>query len=394
MPKAVPALTATAVRSIKPPREGVTEVADGGCPGLRLRVSAAGDRRWTLMITDSHGRRRRFDVGTYPTTGLSDARTAAHSLREKVRQGYDPVAEKIARLRRQDAAHSGSGTLAALIDAYGGTEGNAKRGWRDAKARCSSVFNCLLERPALDLTLTDLQLAVDGHSSKSSAAAAVRYLRPMLKWGSKRGLCPKGIAAELEQPRGANRARARYLCDDEIRAVLGALDTPHLAGGYADCMRWLFWTACRLDEAVGATFGEIESGIWLIPASRTKSARDHAIPLPRQAIEFLQGRQDGAADLLFCNRRGGRLENWPKFQLRLFSLTSTSGWHRHDIRRTVATRLGNLGVAPHVIEVVLGHAVPHTALANVYNKSRYFAEHREAIQALADDLDQLRERPA
>ena len=47
----------------------------------------------------------------------------------------------------------------------------------------------------------------------------------------------------MEQPRGANRARARYLRDDEIRAVLRALNTPELAGGYADCIRWLFWTA-------------------------------------------------------------------------------------------------------------------------------------------------------
>ena len=343
MPKTVPALTATTVRSIKLPRDGLTEVADGGCPGLRFRVSAAGDRRWTLMINDSHGRRRRFDVGAYPATGLSEARTVAHSLREKVRKGHDPIAEKRARLRRQGAARSGKGTLAALIDAYGDAEGNAKRGWRDAKARCSSVFNGLLERPALDLTLSDLQLAVDGHPSKSSAAAAVRYLRPMLKWGSKRGHCPKGIAGELEQPRGANRPRSRYLSDLEIRAVLTALGTPELAGGYADCIRWLFWTACRLDEAVGATFGEIEGGVWLIPAARTKSARDHTIPLPRQAMAFLQDRGRSPGDLLFPNSSGGKLENWPKFQRRLFALTSTADWHRHDIRRTVATQPGRHG---------------------------------------------------
>lgn len=109
-------------------------------------------------------------------------------------------------------------------------------------------------------------------------------------------------------------------------------------------------------------------------------------------IAFLQTQQYDAADLIFCNRRGGRLENWSKFQQRLHLLTATSGWHRHDIRRTAATRLGNLGVAPHVIEIVLGHAVPHTALANIYNKSRYLVEHEEALQALADDLDRLRGR--
>jgi len=341
------------------------------------------------MINDNHGRRRRFDVGAYPAVGLSDARAAAHLLRERVRSGHDPVAEKKARLRRQGAARGGKGTLAALVNAYGGAEGGAKRGWSEAKARTSSVFVALLERPAIDLTLSDLQLAVDGHPSKSSAAAAVRYLRPILKWGSKRGLCPKGIAAELEQPRGVIRTRARYLRDEEIRSVLTGLSAQELAGGYADCLRWLFWTACRLDEAVGASWKEIEGSTWCIPASRTKSARDHVIPLPQQAQAFLKDRPRECGDLLFPNSHGGRLENWPKYQRRLFARTSTSDWHRHDIRRTVATRLGNLGLAPHVIEIVLGHAAPHTALAAVYNRSRYFIEHREALQALADDLDEI-----
>ena len=210
MPKAVPALTATTVRSIKPPREGVTEVADGGCPGLRFRVSAANDRRWTLMINDSHGRRRRFDVGAYPATGLSEARTIAAFAASRRSGGSRPgcgeeSAAAPARRRPQWQGHPRR-SHRRLRDA----EGNARGVGGMPKARCSSVFNGLLERPALDLALSDLQLAVDGHSSKSSAAAAVRYLRPMLKWGSKRGHCPKGIAGELNN-RAASIVLARAL---------------------------------------------------------------------------------------------------------------------------------------------------------------------------------------
>jgi integrase len=268
------------------------------------------------MIYDTHGRRRRFEIGVYPTMGLSEARSAAHALREWVGQGHDPVAEKRAQIRRNTAARTGHGTLAALIDSYGAAEGEAKRSWKEAKARISSVFAAHMRRPALDLTLSGLQLAVDAHLSKSSAAAAVRYLRPILKWGGKRALCPKGIAAELEQPRSAVRARARYLSDRELGAVLKGIRTPELASGYADCIQWMLWTACRRDEAVGATFGEIDSGIWRIPATRTKSARDHIIPLPRQALAYLQCRIQQPNDLLFPNSRGGTLANWQKFQRR------------------------------------------------------------------------------
>jgi integrase len=264
------------------------------------------------------------------------------ALREQVKLGHDPVADKRARLRRNAAARTGHGTLAALINIYGAAEGEAKRSWKDAKARIMSVFADHLQRPAHDLTLSSLQLSADAHPSRSSAAAAVRYLRPVLKWGAKRGLCPKGIAAELEQPRGALRPRARYLSETEIRAVLECLRKPELAGGYTDCIRWMFWTACRRDEAVRATFAEIDGERWVIPAARTKSARDHVIPLPQQAQAFLQSRRREPDELLFPNSRGGTLANWPKFQRRVFACTATNGWHRHDIRRTVATRLGNL----------------------------------------------------
>lgn len=49
----------------------------------------------------------------------------------------------------------------------------------------------------------------------------------------------------------------------------------------------------------------------------------------------------------------------------------------------MATLLGDAGVAPHIIEVVLGHKDPHTQLAGVYNKSRYFKEPKEALELLS-----------
>jgi hypothetical protein len=63
--------------------------------------------------------------------------------------------------------------------------------------------------------------------------------------------------------------------------------------------------------------------------------------------------------------------------------SGTTGWTRHDLRRTTATLLGESGVPPHIIEAVLGHTI-HSSLASTYNRSRYFSEVRAALQALAD----------
>jgi integrase len=81
--------------------------------------------------------------------------------------------------------------------------------------------------------------------------------------------------------------------------------------------------------------------------------------------------------------------NWDRYQKKLFERTGTSGWHRHDLRRTGATTLGGLGVAPHVIEACLGHTTLHSSLAGIYNQSRYTNEHADALQLLADYYNKI-----
>ncbi len=74
--------------------------------------------------------------------------------------------------------------------------------------------------------------------------------------------------------------------------------------------------------------------------------------------------------------------------------TDTSGWTRHDLRRTGATLMGENGVEPHVIEAALNHVALHSRLAATYNRARYFPAVRTALQALADQMDVLAESSA
>src|SRR5271157_5880968 len=89
------------------------ELADAGCPGLRLRVTPAGAASWVLGCRDREGRARRFPLGSWPAVGLSEARDAARALRQRVKgeEAADPIAE-----RRKDRAigqdaRAGVGTL-------------------------------------------------------------------------------------------------------------------------------------------------------------------------------------------------------------------------------------------------------------------------------------------
>jgi integrase len=53
-------------------------------------------------------------------------------------------------------------------------------------------------------------------------------------------------------------------------------------------------------------------------------------------------------------------------------------WTAHDIRRTVATRLADMGIHHHVIEALLGHVLP--GVAGIYNRSHLLNEKREALE--------------
>jgi integrase len=52
-------------------------------------------------------------------------------------------------------------------------------------------------------------------------------------------------------------------------------------------------------------------------------------------------------------------------------------WTLHDLRRTVRTGLGKLGVQPHVAEAALNHPPPK--LIRTYDRNTYAAEKRDAL---------------
>lgn len=381
MPKRVPPLSAKMLATIRP-QDHPVELVDGFVPGLRVRIMPSGTRTWSLNIRDSKGERRRFDVGA--ELGLAEARRRAEVLRQAVRDGADPTATRRAARQRRQAAKEGVGTLEALLDAYFTTGPGKERRRAAATVRLiKTVFAKALRTPLLDLKRPTLQVIADGWRSGQSAALAVRSVRPCLKWAERRDMAPAGISA-LEPP-AAPRQRDRVLTTEEIKAIW-----PHLEGTHGAVVRWLFWTGCRLNEAVGMTWGEVHEGKWTIPANRSKSKRDRVVPLPTQAVALLQSLEAGDRNaLVFPSSRGGRLSNWDRVTKILQERSSTEGWHRHDVRRTVATILGDLGVAPHILRVVLGHADVAAGATAVYARSRYTREHGEALQVLADYIEQL-----
>ena len=85
-----------------------------------------------------------------------------------------------------------------------------------------------------------------------------------------------------------------------------------------------------------------------------------------------------------AQHRNGRI--WPDAWISAAG-ASVRPWRLHDIRRTVATRMAESGVLPHVIEAVLNHVSGHRAgVAGVYNRAIYSEEKRQALQRWAEHI--------
>lgn len=395
MPKNIPALTSATVMNLRPQAgQSRVEVGDGKVAGLRLRVYADGNKVWLLAAPGPDGKRLHVLVGN--GLGLAEARQKAMELKVAVLKGEMPLPTPA----QSKGAPSGSAPVPAphmtfrnVLDAYAVAEGCERKSWDNSRRTLNKVFKELLDQPALSLDESHFLIAVDNYPARAHAASASRYVRPVIKWASKRKLMQKGLHTEIETTQ--TNVRTRVLNDEELKRVLKALG----GSGYDRCARFILWTLARRAEAEQALWGDVnlDLGTWVIRGEQRKNVKRKGdmpslvVPLPKQAVALLRAMGPGApGELIFKNERGGGLGNWDKWQRTMNERSNTSGWHRHDLRRTSATFAGNkLGVPPHVIEMMLGHTHAHSALASVYNTSRYEPEHQEALQRLADAYERI-----
>jgi integrase len=395
------ALTETAVaKAIRDAKKAKTHkrLPDPGKTGLWLSIGKTGTVRWEarVRVPAEDNAPRWIGLGQPPEIGLMAARARYDAVRVAARTGT-----ALSALRAMFDTPPGPPTpptpnrssdpppdsLAVKLKLYE-AQGDPGKSWPRSRKRIDRVFKAQLTQSVATLTAVALQEVADTYPARQSAAFAVRTLRPALRWLAKRKHCAAELAT-IEQPVTV-RKRERRLSRSELTDLLPALrDGPVMHGR---CLRHILLTGCRLGEALQARWRDVDwrDGLWTIP--QTKSGIEHVIPLPWQAITLLHHLRPAEAapdGLIFATETGHQLGNWDRATKTFQRLSGVENWHRHDLRRSAATLMGELGTEPHVIESVLGHVTLHTGLAGIYNRSRYRPQMETALQQLADLLDEL-----
>ena len=125
-----------------------------------------------------------------------------------------------------------------------------------------------------------------------------------------------------------------------------------------------------------------------LPPTRTKNKRPHDVPLSNVALTILNSRHAiTGRECVFGEGKTG-FQGWSKAKAALDAQAKLGAWRLHDVRRTVATRMAELGVQPHVIEAVLNHVSGHKAgVAGIYNRSSYATEKKTALNLWAGHVE-------
>jgi integrase len=358
--------------------------------GLRLRASGRQVRRSWIVQYRRAGATRRMLLGSAEVLAADQARAAAKKALAAIALGQDPQAEKAAR-RSADKF-----TLATMIEDYLAAKKSSVRARTFAEVQRylrGPYFKPLHGMPVDTITRRDVAaqlLVIIRESGAVSAANARGAVSALFAWALANGLAQSNPVIGTARPK-TPPPRDRVLSDPELTAIWRAADDDN----FGCIVKLLMLLGQRRTEVGGMAWSELDlgRGTWTIPALRSKNHRAHTLPLPPLAANIIASspRLVGR-DTLFGARADGGLTGWtrPKAALDARLGDSVRPWTLHDLRRSCATRMADLGVQPHIIEQILNHQSGHKAgPAGIYNRSSYEREARAALALWANHVRTL-----
>ncbi len=407
------------IRTIKPgdPRKRLN---DG--EGLYLLLFVKGGAHGWRFDYTVNGRRKLLSLGTYPDTGLAQARKKADEARRLVSDGTDPSdvrkAAKVAAVRSRaadalaDAGLPPIDSFEAVAREWLGTVHGAKvsDGHADrTRIRLEQdVFPWLGRRPVGGIKPSELLACLRRVEERGAIETAHRVKQAcgqVFRYAIATDRCDRDPAADLREALTPIQARHHAAITDPKRVgeLLRACDTykGHPITRAALALAPL--TFQRPGELRHAEWAEIDldAALWTIPAERMKRTKQgkatgpaHLVPMSRQAVAILAELQalTGAGRYVFPSMR---TKDRPMSDAAVLAALRRMGFPKdemtgHGWRATARTMLAErLGVDESVIEAQLAHSV-RDSLGRAYNRTEFLEQRATMMQTWADYLDKLR----
>ena len=320
MPKRAKELTAIEVKRIT--RTGFHAV--GGVAGLHLRVTDSGAKHWILRAK-SGARRRDFGLGPYPEVLLAQARDNAREIKQAIRDGRDPIAERKAAVAAVRAEQARELSFAEAARRCHKARSAEFRSAKHAKLWLSSLERHAIpvigNLPVSEIDLPQVLKVLEPiWLDKPETASRVRQrMETVMTWatvsGYREGENPCRWAGNLKEvlPTHSRVRKVQHfpaLPWQRMPAFLAALKCEQGMGARA--LELIVYTAARSGEVRGATWAEIDlkRRVWRVSSDRMKGGKAHAVPLNDAAVALLESvpRFEGS-DYVFTAPRGGAISD-------------------------------------------------------------------------------------
>jgi integrase len=414
----MPAITISK-RSVDAARPGDRDAFlwDSRIRGFGLKITPAGAKVYLVQYrTGGRGTpTKRVTIGRHGAPWTPDqARRKAKEILGEVAAGRDPAGEKRAARQQQKVPKN---TVRAVSAEWLKRDQAGNRHLTEIQRILDhDILPVWGDRPIAELRKRDVIDLIDGIADRGSPVMANRTLaavRRLFNWAAGRDIIEANPAAFVEKP-GEEIRRDRVLSDAELVEVWRASEAAGFPFG--DGVRLLILTLGRRDEIFRLSEPEIQvakDGATIrLPAERVKNAEGRDVPLSAPALSILAGLPEidpgedengarGVRYLLSLNG-GAPYSNfgWAKANLDRRILEARrqvnpeakamTPWRLHDIRRTGATGLQQLGFRLELIEATLGHISGSRAgVVGVYQRHRFAVEVRRALDAWGRHVEAL-----
>lgn len=397
-------LTAMQIKSLlnQPPKKH----ADGG--GLYFCVRASGSPYWMLRYSNQ-GKRREATLGQYPQMTLAQARENAVMAKQGLRQGSDPIQEK-AKLALPEL-----NTISELFQDWYDSDLSKRLKHPNIPERIfrKEIAPIIGKYAIGDVSPRDIRAVLQKVQSSGRPTIAndtLMYMKQLFRHGIKLDLLQNNPASPFSpsDAGGEERSRERSLSLEELTHAFQVFHENINSFGrdnHLACCLFLV-LGVRKSELCEARWDEFDlnAGIWNLSKERSKTGAAITIPLPTQAIrwlEILHGHACGSPYVFPARRASKRPHMGPDTLNRAISklfgreagrkkqppnkMGDLEHFTIHDLRRTFRSLAAAEGVPGHVAERCLNHKLK--GVEGIYDRYDYFEERKLAHQKVSDRIE-------